>query len=215
MPNITFPSRFPGRSIGFVLLLFLLLAGCAHVKPDAQAQPSEGPPDDPYARSDLDGLLGFGSGLDGQTPSSRAEVCRALLKRQQEPPPPAAQTGILLHLMTARLFSNACGDIPKILDGVDAIPVADISDGRVRQWVAVQTQALKRVDSLSKRLGTLEHKQEQSPRHGHASGPKGSKSPNKSKSAKPSKHGESRALRDKLESIRYMEMRLDETAEHS
>ena len=155
MPNITFPPRFPGRSIGFVLLLFLLLAGCAHVKPDAQAQPSEGQPDDPYARSDLDELLGFGSGLDGQTPSARAEVCRALLKRQQEPPPPAAQTGILLHLMTARLFSNACGDIPKILDGVDAIPASDITDGRVRQWVVVQAQALKRNGQPVKAAGHL------------------------------------------------------------
>ena len=216
MPSIILPSRFPRWPVGCVLLLLLLLAGCAHVKPGApQGLLSEGQPDDPYARSDLDELLGFGSALDGQNPSAWAEVCRVLLKRQQEPPPQATQTGIQLHLMTARLFSDACGDITKILDGVDAIPVADISDGRVRQWVAVQTQALKRVDSLSKRLGTLEHKQEQSPRHGHASGPKGSKSPNKSKSAKPSKHGESRALRDKLESIRYMEMRLDETAEHS
>ena len=211
MPNITFPSRFPGRSIGLVLLLFLLLAGCAHVKPDLQAQqPSEGQPDDPYARSDLDGLLGFGSGLDGQTPSARVEVCRALLKRQQEPPPPAAQTGILLHLKTARLFSNACGDIPKILDGVDAIPAQDIPDGRVRQWVVVQTQALKRVDSLSKRLGTLERKHKSL--HSLLAS-KASKSPGKTRVAKPSKHGESRALRDKLDAIRSMEERMDETGE--
>ena len=211
MASITWPLRFTGRSIGFVLLLLLLLAGCAHVKPGApQGQPSEGQPDDPYARSDLDGLLGFGSGLDGQTPSARAEVCRALLKRQQEPPPPATQTGILLHLMTARLFSNACGDIPKILDGVDAIPASDITDGRVRQWVVVQAQALKRVDSLSKRLGTLERKQKWL--HSLLA-TKTVKSPGKPRVAKPSKHGESRALRDKLDAIRSMEERMDETGE--
>jgi len=148
--------------------------------------------------------------LDGQNPSAWAEVCRVLLKRQQEPPPQATQTGIQLHLMTARLFSDACGDITKILDGVDAIPVADISDGRVRQWVAVQTQALKRVDSLSKRLGTLERKQKWL--HSLLAS-KASKSPGKTRVAKPSKHGESRALRDKLDAIRSMEERMDETGE--
>ena len=39
------------------------------------------------------------------------------------------------------------------------------------------------------------------------------KSLGKPKSAKPSKHGESRALRDKLDAIRSMEERMDETGE--
>ena len=71
-------------------------------------------------------------------------------------------------------------------------------------------QALKRVDSLSKRLGTLDrkHKWLQS-----LLATKTVKSLGKPKSAKPSKHGESRALRDKLDAIRSMEERMDETGE--
>ena len=87
---------------------------------------------------------------------------------------------------------------------------SDITDGRVRQWVVVQAQALKRMDSLSKRLGTLERKQKWL--HSLLA-TKTVKSPGKTRVAKPSKHGESRALRDKLDAIRSMEERMDETGE--
>ena len=193
-----------------VALALLMLAGCANVKPDLPEPTSVAHHDDPYARSDLDELLGFGADLDGKTPSDRAEVCRVLLKRQKEASSPGVQTGLQLHLMTARLFSDACGDIAKILGGVDSLPAQDLPDGRVRQWMAVQTQALKRMDSLSKRLGTLERKQKWL--HSLLA-TKTVKSPGKPRVAKPSKHGESRALREKLDAIRSMEERMDETGE--
>ena len=171
-------------------------------------------PNDPYARSDLDELLGFGADLDGKTPSDRAEVCRVLLKRQKEASSPGVQTGLQLHLMTARLFSDACGDIAKILGGVDSLLAQGIPDGRVRQWVAVQTQALKRMDSLSRRLVGLGRKQK-SPRHEHASEPKDLKIARKSKGATGPQNIKARALLDKLEAIRSMEERLDENGEGS
>ena len=137
-----------------------------------------------------------------------------MLKRQKEASSPGVQTGLQLHLMTARLFSNSCGDIPKILSGVDAMTAQDLPDGRVRQWVAVQTQALKRMDSLSRRLGSLGRKQKL-PRREQASEPKELKIARKSKGATGPQNIKARALLDKLESIRSMEERLDENGEGS
>jgi hypothetical protein len=214
MPNIFLLPRFSGRPIRLAVALALLLpAGCANVTPLPEPSPSEHH-DDPYVRSDLDELLGFGAGLDGKTPSDRAGVCRTLLKRQKEASSPGTQTGLQLHLMTARLFSDACGDIAKILNGVDSLPARDLPDGRVRQWVAVQTQALKRMDSLSRRLVGLGRKQKL-PRREHASEPDELKIARKSKCANGPQNIKARALLDKLEAIRSMEERLDESGEGS
>ena len=181
-------------------LLLVLMAGCAPVKP-VQEQPTEERHDDPYARSDLDELLDFGASLGGKTSSARSEVCRALLKRQKEAP----GAGVLLHLMTGRLLSDACGDIPKILDDVDAIPLDGLPDERVRRLVSVEKEALKRMHRPSKKLATLERKQKS------LQSLLGSKNPSKARDAKVSKDGEARLLRDKLEAIRDMEQKLDES----
>ena len=192
-----------------------IMAGCANVRPDLpKPSPSEHH-DDPYARSDLDELLGFGADLDGATPSDRTEVCRTLLKRQRDASSPEVKTGIQLHLMAARLFSGTCGDIPKILGGVDAMTAQDLPDGRVRQWVAVQAQALKRMDRQSKQRVMSGRKQKQAQREqASAILPKEVKmarKPMPTKEPHDKGDGEARALRGKLEAIRSMEERLDQT----
>lgn len=199
---ITQPFRFPIRPTCLALIL-LLIAGCAQVPPD-QGQPVEKPQEDAYARSDLDELLDFGASLGGKTAPARAEVCRALLNRQREAP----GTGVQLHLLTGRLLSDACGDIPKILEGLDGIPIDGLSDERVRHLVSAQREALKRVFNLSKKLAVLERKQKSLQSLLES---KVSKNPNKARDAKASKDGEARLLRNKLEAIRAMEQKMDET----
>jgi len=184
-------------------LILLLMTGCTQVKPD-QGQPVEKSQEDFYALSDLNELLDFGTSLGGKTVPARAEVCRALLNRQREAP----GTGVQLHLLTGRLLSDACGDIPKILEGVDAIPLDGLPDERVRHLVSAQREALKRLHSLSKKLAVLERKQKSLQSLLES---KVSKNPNKAGDAKASKDGEARLLRNKLEAIRAMEQKMDET----
>ena len=197
------------RPVSLALAL-VLLAGCAQVQPEPD-QPKEPPPDDPYARSDLDGLLEFGADLGGKTAAERAEVCRALLSQQKEAP----GVGVQLHLLSGRLLSDTCGDIPKILDGVESIPADSLPDERVRRLVSAQKEVLRRMSSLSKKLAVLERKQK-SLRSLLDS--KGSKAPGKPKGAKsvkgakvPTKDGDASLLRKKLEAIRDMEQKLDES----
>lgn len=187
------------RLLGLSLIL-LLLAGCANLR----GKPSGDRSGDAYAQVDLDGLLGFGADFAGKTGAARAETCRALLNRQKEEP----GTGIQLHLLTGRLLSDACGDIPKILAGVDAIPAKDLPDKQVGQWVAVQTEALKRMHHASKRLVSLERKQKTVQSVLDSKEPKAPP-----KGPKAAKDGEARLLRDKLEAIRAMEKKLDESGD--
>jgi len=187
------------RLLGMSLIL-LLLAGCASLR----GKPSGDRRDDAYARADLDELLGFGAELAGKTGTARAETCRSLLNRQKEEP----GTGVQLHLLAGRLLSDACGDIPKILAGVDAIPAKDLSDKQVGQWVAAQTEALKRLHHASKRLAALERKQKTVQSVLESKEPKAP-----AKGPKPAKDGEARLLRDKLEAIRAMEKKLDESGD--
>jgi hypothetical protein len=196
---IALPFRFPKGPTCLALIL-LLMAGCAQVKPD-QGQPGEKRPEDAYARSDLDELLDFGASLGSKPAPARAEVCRALLNRQREVP----GTGVQGHVLTARLLSDACDDIPKILEGVDAIPLDGLPDERVRRLVSAQREALKRLQGLSKKLAVLEHKQKSLQSLLES---KVAKTPSKARDAK---DGEARLLRNKLEAIRAMEQKMDET----
>ncbi|MCQ8119315.1 hypothetical protein [Methylomonas rosea] len=151
----------------------------------------------PVVHSDIDELLDFGNNLVNMTTASRTETCRSLVKRQKDEP----EIGVLLHLMVGRLLSDACGDIPKILDEIAGIPPSSLSDERMRHLVAINTEALKRINSASKRLGSLERKQ------------KTVQNVLETKDATGSKKEESRLLREKLEAIRSMEKQLDETSE--
>jgi hypothetical protein len=190
--TILFMLSLPSiRNISLALSL-LLLTGCAQMYP---AYPDRY--NDPYAQSDFDELLAFGANMSKIPASSRTEVCRTLLKRQKNPPGP----GIYLHLMVGRLLSDSCGEIPRILDGLNSIPPGSLFDDRMQKLVAIHTEALKRLQNVSRKIGSLEHKQ------------KTVQSVLESKDTSGSKKNEAQLLREKLEAIRSMEKHLDETGD--
>ncbi len=187
-------------------LILSLAAGCAHYKSAQQGRGAGRYPDTPTARPEIDELLGFGADMAEKPASARAEECKSLLKRQREAPSP----GVQLYLMIGRLLSESCGDISKVLDGVESIPAKALSDERVRWLVAIDTEALRRMANLSRRIGSLErkHKTVQTVLES-----KESKETKESKDTKGGKKDEARMLREKLEAIRAMEKKLDESGE--
>jgi len=182
-----------------LILLFGLMLGCAKMNADWRGKFSGDRRTDTYAQSDLNELLSFGEDFSNQSSARRADICRTLLNRQKEAP----GEGVQLHLMMGRLLSDACGDIPKIVAGVESIPPRNLPDDPVRSLVAIQTEALKRMNHASRRLGAFEHKQKS------VQVVLESKEPKESKGAK---KDEARLLREKLEAIRAMEKKLDETS---
>ena len=172
-------------------LSLLLLVGCVQFTTGGAANSNR------YNETNFDELLTFGANMANISPASRAEVCHTLLKRQKNPP----GTGVQLHLMVGRLLSDACGDILGILDGIRSIPPGSLSDERMQKLVAMHTEALKRLQNLSKKNSTLERKQ------------KTVQSVLESKDATGSKKNETRLLREKLEAIRSMEKHLDESGD--
>jgi hypothetical protein len=188
-------SILPMRIISLALSL-LLLAGCAEFNSGWNGQSDHYY--DSYAQSDFDELLDFGANMAKISSSSRAEVCRTLLQKRQKNSPGAA---IKLHLMIGRLLSDTCGEIPKILDGVASIPSGSMPDERMQRLVAINTEALKRMYNMSRKLGSLEHKQ------------KTVQSVLESKPVTGSKNNETQLLREKLEAIRSMEKHLDESGD--
>ena len=176
-------------------LCLLLLAGCAQL--NSRWDGNSHPYDDPYAQSDFDELLAFGANLANIPPSSRAKVCRTLLTHKKG----TSGTGILLHQMVGRLLSDACGEISRILDGVASIPPGSLNDERMQRFVAINTEALKRLNNQSRKLGSLGRKQ------------KTVQNVLESKGSTGSKKDENRLLREKLEAIRSMEKHLDESGD--
>jgi hypothetical protein len=174
-------------------LSLLLLAGCAEFTPpwdDDSARTI-----DPYTQSGFDELLAFGANMANIPPSSRAKVCSTLLKRQKSSP----GVGNQLHLMVGRLLSDSCGDISTILDGIDSIPYASLSDERMQKLIAIDKETLKRMQTVPKKPGPVERKS------------KKAQSVPESKQTKGSNNNENRLLREKLEAIRSMEKHLDES----
>ena len=181
-----------------LFLILIALTGCAGFN-------AKGDRTNPYAREDLDELLHFGSNMANMTASSRADVCRSLLAQQKG----TSSAGIQLHLMTGRLLSDACGDIGKILDGADSTPMKNLSDEQVRWLVAAQKEALKRMGNLSRKLGSVESR----PKTVQcAPESKKARAGSKKGTAEPQK-GDSNLLRDKLDAIRSMEKKLDESGD--
>ena len=194
------------RKISLALSL-LLLAGCAEFTTGWIGDSEH--TDDPYSQSDFDELLAFGANMANIPSSSRVKVCRILLKRQKDSP----GAGIHLHLMVGRLLSDACGEIPKILEGVDSIPRGSLSDERMQKLVAIDTEALKRLQAVSTKLDSLERKQkalQSIPESKKVSGIKKNANTSK-KSTGESNNNETQLLREKLEAIRSMEKHLDES----
>ena len=182
------------RKISLALSL-LLLSGCAQLNSRWDGYSDRY--NNPYAQSDFDELLGFGANMAKISPSSRAEVCRTLLKQHKD----SSGAGIQLHLMVGRLLSDACGEIPRILDGIGSIPPGSLYDERMQRFISINTEALKRMNNLSKKLGSLKRKQ------------KTVQSVLESKDTNGSKKNETRLLREKLEAIRSMEKHLDESGD--
>jgi hypothetical protein len=150
---------------------------------------------DPYARSDYEELLTFGDNMAHMSASSRADMCRTLVKRQKGSRDP----GVQLHLMVGRLLSDSCGSISKVLRGVDTIPPGYLSDSRLQRFVSINTEALKRMNSGPRRSGSAESRQ------------KKSQTVLESNDSKGSRKDENRLLREKLEAIRSMEKQMDES----
>jgi len=180
----------------------LLLSGCADFNAgwNGYQDPYYG---NSYAQSDFDELLAFGANMAKISPSARADVCHTLQKPQKNPPGP----GIYLHLMVGRLLSDTCGDIHKILSGVNAIPAGSMPDERMQRFVALHTEALKRLQNVSRKVGTLERKQKS------VQSVLDSKDTGEAKDTSGSKKDEARLLREKLEAIRSMEKHLDESSD--
>ncbi|WP_374089811.1 hypothetical protein [Methylomicrobium lacus] len=178
---------------------FLLLTGCAEFNSGSgwnAYTPTYYNYNDPYSQSDFDELLGFGATMANISPSSRAETCRLILKRQKDSR--SSREGIQLHLMVGRLLSDACGDIPRILNGVGSIS-GRLNDDRTRKLVAIHTEALKRMSNQPRRLGTVERKHKTVPDELEP------------KESTGSKKDENRLLREKLEAIRSMEKQMDQS----
>jgi len=194
------------RKISLALSL-LLLAGCAEFTSSWNGD--SGSHVDPYAKSDFDELLAFGANMANMPPLPRSEVCSTLLKRQKDTP----GAGVELHRMVGRLFSDSCGDIPGILKGVDSIPPGSLSDEGVQKLVSIYTEALKRLQSVSKKLDSLESKNKTLRSRLESKKVSGSKkNTTKSKSnVDESNNNETQLLREKLEAIRSMEKHLDES----
>jgi len=178
-----------------VALSLLLLTGCAGLNSSWEGDSNRY--NDPYAQSDFDELLAFGANMANIPPSSRAKVCRTLLKSQKD----SHGAGIQLHLMVGRLLSDACGDIPRILDGVDSIPPGSLPDVRMQRLVAIHTEALKRLYNVPRKVGSIDRKQ------------KTVQTVTETKDSTGSKSDETRLLREKLEAIRSMEKHLDESGD--
>ena len=184
---------FAGNHLGLALSL-LLLTGCAEFNSGWDGYSERY--NDPYTQSNFDELLAFGANMANTPPSSRVKVCRILLKRQRN----SRGAGIQLHLMVGRLLSDACGEIPRILDGVGSI---HLTDDRMQKLVSIHTEALKRLNNVPKRLITQECKQ------------KTVNSVQESKESNKPNKNETRLLREKLDAIRSMEKHLDETGDEN
>lgn len=206
MRGLPLPDMFiKGRLL--LLATVLLLAGCAATKPDAEP-PKQLLPEDPYARIDLDGLLEFGADFAAKPANERAEVCKTLASRNKQAP----QASVQLRLLSGRMLSDACGDIPKILGGVETIPAESLPDEPARRWVSWQKEALRRVQGLSKKLALLERKQKALQSMAASKGPKPS---GKGEAGKAAQESNAQMLRQKLEALRDIEQQMDDTGKGS
>jgi len=184
-----------------ILLLSLLLpTGCTEFNTGWNRYPNQYT-NDPYTQSDFDELLAFGANMANISSSSRTDVCRILLNRQNGTP----GTGVWLHLMVGRLLSDSCGDIPKILDGINTIPPGSLPDQRLQKLVDIHTETLKRMNTVPRKSVSVSRKQKTVKSMQEA---KESTGP---KESTESKNDETRLLREKLDAIRSMEKHLDES----
>jgi len=191
-----------------LLLLSVLLSGCALFNTEEEKDVSvQAPPPKPPERSEFDELLNFAANMAGMPAAPRTETCRTLLKNQKEHPGPQLQ----LRLLVGRLYSDNCGEIAKILDGVAAIPANALSEERLYKLVASYREALKRMAPSTKKtnINVVERKQKAVEKTVEKNSDIES-TPETKAVTKEQKGSESSLLRDKLEAIRTMEKQMDE-----
>lgn len=180
-----------------LLAIVGLLSGCSLFESEIKESPIMAPVTPPAENSELDELLIFGADLAGKSVAARAEACHSLLKRQKESPMASLQ----MQLSIGRQLSDACGDIPKIIEGVAGVIKDYQADEALQNFLTIQIEALKHLNAQSKKLGLLERRQ------------KNLKTLIESKEHAITKTQESHLLRDKLKAIRVMEKQMDDGSE--
>lgn len=173
------------------LIIALSLSGCAYINPESQE--SQLRTAAPKNQPSIDALLAFGASMAKMSKTSQSELCKSLLDNQKNSP----SDEVKLHLMVGRLLSDSCGDIPKLLEDINALKPNLGSDENLQRLIALHTQVLAEMQAQESKIGSMEHNQR------------------KVKSildAKGVKKKENRLLREKLEAIRSLEKQLDESS---
>lgn len=189
------PFTLTRRLLGSIFFI-LMISGCAEyfssqpVKITTQHSP-------PYSEPPIDDLLAFGASMTTMPDNSRADLCISLINSQKS----SALNSVQLQLMVGRLLSNACGDISKIVEDVEAIKSKYSSDDRLQRLITINLEALKR-------LHTLENKKRAELRK-----TKKTKTTTKTKDNIDPPQNEAELLREKLEAIRSIEKQMDENIE--
>ncbi|MGY6274817.1 hypothetical protein [Methylomonas sp. MgM2] len=179
----------------YMAFFALFVSGCTFIGPGSQDGNVRQPlPAD--AKSGVNALLAFGASMASMSSASQADLCKSLLDTQKTSP----SDGVQLHLMVGRLLSNSCGDIPQLIDDINAIKRKFNSDENLQRFISLNTQVLANMQAQAVKLDNAKHDQQ------------------KVKSmldAKGEKKKETRILREKLEAIRSMEKQLDESSNNN
>lgn len=173
-----------------ILIITLALSGCAYINP--KFQESQLLTAAPKNQPSIDALLAFGASMAKMSKTAQSELCKSLLDNQQNSP----SDEVKLHLMIGRLLSDSCGDIPKLLEDINALKPHLAGDENLQRLIALHTYVLAEIQTQESKIGNMEHNQR------------------KVKAildAKGVKKKENRLLREKLEAIRSLEKQLDES----
>ncbi len=177
-----------------VSLSVSLLIGCATSNPPV----SSAPPEDslPHSQTGVSELLAFGASMANMQEAGRADVCKSLLDSQKNAPTNNSQ----LRLLVGRLLSSECGDIPKLLETINALKPVYAGDENMQRFLALHTQVLAGMQAQAQLKISKERKS------------KVKRAANNKEPQEP-KNDENRLLREKLEAIRTLEKQMDETSE--
>jgi hypothetical protein len=181
------------RNIIALRLTLILITGCAELNV-APVEPEPTPIASLAVKSEIDTFLEFGASMAKMTPAARDETCAGLVKSQKNG---NAASDVLLRLLMGRLLSDSCGDSRKLLDAVGKL---NLADEQLNRLILIESEALKRSLSVTKK-SSAERKG------------KSSSSNTEAKANKDSKDNETKLLREKLEAIRSLEKRLDDSSE--
>lgn len=186
-------SAFFNRSV-VCLTLAWLFSGCAEFTATTENTPISQP--EPFSPVSVDKLLDFGARMSAMPDSEKIELCQSLLTTHQL----LSSDDVQLQLMVGRLLCDACGDIPKILEGVKAISPNYGFDEKLQKFISIHSQTLRRIHNQAIKPIAIKQKTKKSK----------SLTESKENTEKPT---ENHLLREKLEAIRSMEKQLDESLE--